>query len=310
MIPTALIKTNIPGKKLFSRGKVRDTYLIPGWHRTNGREILLMITTDRLSAFDAVVAAVPDAGKLRNLISFFWFGFLESICPNHVISADQQLCAATVKEGHRQTNDLLGRSLLVHKAWPIMVECVVRGFLAGSAWESYRKNGKVCGIKLPSGLKEAEELSEPIFTPTTKANAGHDEPIDFDALVKMVGGNVAEELRRLSLKIYKTAVPVAKLGGIIIADTKFEFGIIDGKLCLIDEALTPDSSRFWDLARYSPGRSQPSFDKQPVRDWLEKSGWDKKSPPPKLSGQVIAETQERYIACYQKIVGKRYPPEY
>jgi len=239
-----LLRTEVPDKNLYARGKVRDNYDIPGWWRTKGESLILMITTDRLSAFDVFVGGVPELGKIRNQISIFWFGKLEVICPNHIFSTDQELCSKTIKTRYRQQNDLIGRSVLVKKAKKIPVECVVRGYLDGSAWEAYEKGEPICGIKLPSGLKRAEGLFAPIFTPTTKAETGHDEPITFDELVGMVGGDVAEELRYKSVKIYQAAHRLADIRGIIIADTKFEFGFIDGKLTLIDELLTPDSSRF------------------------------------------------------------------
>ena len=305
-----LLKTYIPDKEPLAYGKVRDNYNIPGWWRTKGRSLILMITTDRLSAFDVVIGGVPDLGKVRNQISLLWFGKLEVICPNHIFSTDQELCSKTIKAKHRQQNDLIGRSVLVRQAQRIPVECVVRGYLDGSAWEVYKTGEPICGIKLPSGLKRAEELLAPIFTPTTKAEVGHDESITFDELVEMVGGDVAEELRYKSIKTYQAAHHLADTRGIIIADTKFEFGFIDGKLTLIDELLTPDSSRFWDKAAYRPGGPQPSFDKQPVRDWLTASGWNKKPPAPALPNSVIEDTAARYREAYKKFSGKPWPPKF
>lgn len=296
-----LTETKIPDKRLYARGKVRDNYDIPGWWRTNHESLILMITTDRLSAFDVVIGGVPELGKIRNQISISWFEKLEVTCSNHVFSADQELCAKTIKAKHRQQNDLSGRCLLVRRAQRISVECVVRGYLDGSAWEAYQEGGPVCGIKLPSGLKRAEELFAPIFTPTTKAEVGHDEPITFDELVGMVGGDVAEELRYKSIKVYQAAHRLAAARGIIIADTKFEFGFINGKIVLIDELLTPDSSRFWDKAVYKPGGPQPSFDKQPVRDYLAASGWNKKPPAPVLPEGVIKDTTARYQEAYRRL---------
>jgi phosphoribosylaminoimidazole-succinocarboxamide synthase len=310
-VEKVLLETKIPGKELFARGKVRDTWKIPDWPRINGENLLLMITTDRISAFDVVMSrGVPDLGKIRNQISLFWFERLKHICPNHIFSTDQQLCAATVKEGDREKNDLIGRSVLIYPAKVIPVECVVRGFLAGSAWESYQKDKTVCGIKLPPGLKEAEELPQPIFTPATKARIGHDENVDFDTMVKMVGRETAEKLRHLSFQFYAEADQWARICGIIIADTKVEFGIRDDQIILVDELLTPDSSRLWDSSEYEPDRSQLSFDKQPLRDWLKTSGWDRESPPPQLPDEVMDGIRERYVEAYERLVGNVWPPEF
>ncbi len=306
-----LLETKIPDKRLYARGKVRDNYDIPGWWRTNREDLLLMIATDRISAFDVVLPnGILDKGKILTQISLFWFERTKKLCPNHVFSDDQQFCAATVKEKYRQENDLLGRCTLARKAKKIPVECVVRGYLDGSAWEAYQREEPICGIKLQPGLKRAEELPQPIFTPTTKAESGHDQPLTFDELVKMVGGEVAEELRDKSLLVYHAAHQRGKICGIIIADTKFEFGIIDGEIILIDELLTPDSSRFWDFPSYRPGGPQPSFDKQPVRDWLTATGWNKKPPAPPLPEEVIAGTSERYGEAYERLVGKTWPPKF
>ena len=304
-----LLETNIPDKTLSSRGKVRDTWEIPGWPRTNNEKLLLMITTDRISAFDVVMSrGVPELGKIRNQISLFWFGRLQSICPNHIFSADQTLCTATIKEKYRELNDPMGRSVLVYPAEVFPIECVVRGYLAGSAWESYQETGKVCGIPLPPGLKEAEELPEPIFTPATKAETGHDENITFDTMVKMVGGEAAETLRELSLRLYIEAARWARICGIIIADTKFEFGLRNSEIIVVDELLTPDSSRFWDTIEHKPGGPQPSFDKQPLRDWLKASGWNRQPPAPPLPDEVIEGTRARYIEAFERLVGKIWPP--
>ena len=290
---------------------MRDNYEIPGWPRTDNEKRLLMITTDRVSAFDVVMSqGVPELGKIRNQISIFWFERLRDLCPNHIFSSDQQLCADTIKAKYREANDLIGRCVLVYPAKVFKVECVVRGYLAGSAWESYRKNGTVCGIEIRPGPKEAEKLSQPIFTPTTKAAAGHDKPITFDKLVKRVGGDVAEELREKSLKLYTEADRRARIGGIIIADTKFEFGVYNGRIILIDELLTPDSSRFWDVAEYKPGRPQPSFDKQPLRDWLSTNGWNREPPAPDLPDEVIKETRERYIKAFEMLTRQKWPPKF
>lgn len=306
-----LLKTEIPDKKLFApRGKVRDTWEIPGWPRTNGEKLLLMITTDRISAFDSVVGGVPELGKIRNQISLFWFDRLKSACPNHLFSSNQQLCADTIKAKYREQNDLMGRCALVYLAKVFPVECVVRGYLAGSAWESYQKDGTVCGIKLRSGLKEGEELSPPIFTPATKARTGHDENITFDEMVRLVGASTAEILRDFSLRLYIEAARWARICGIIIADTKFEFGLRNGQIIVVDELLTPDSSRFWDAAEYKPGRSQPSFDKQPLRDWLKASGWNRQPPAPALPDEVVTGMRERYVTAYEWLVGKTWPPKF
>jgi phosphoribosylaminoimidazole-succinocarboxamide synthase len=306
-----ILETDIPGKKLYRRGKVRDTYRIPGWPRTDNEELLLMITTDRSSAFDIVMSrGIPELGKIRNQISLFWFELLKDICPNHIFSADQQLCARTVKKQYREPNDLIGRSVLVYPAAVFPVECVVRGFLDGSAWESYKETGEVCGIKLQPELKRAEELPQPIFTPATKARTGHDENITFDGMAELVGGGIAEKLRDLSLRLYIEADRWARTRGIIIADTKFEFGLRPGQIVIADELLTPDSSRFWEAVLHKPGRPQPSFDKQPLRDWLKDSGWDKKPPPPDLPDEVIDKMRERYATAYERLVGKTWPPDF
>lgn len=306
-----LLKTEIPKQKLYARGKVRDTWIIPARLGTKLEQLLLMITTDRISAFDVIMPqGVPDLGKIRNQISLFWFNRLKTICPNHIFSSDQQVCVENIEKKYQKLNDLIGRSVLVFWAKVIPIEWVVRGYLAGSAWESYKENGKICGIKLPPGLKEAEELPQPIFTPATKAKINHDENIDFDTMVKLVGGEVAEILRDKSLQLYTEANSWAKICGIIIADTKFEFGFYKNKLILIDELLTPDSSRFWDLATYKPGGPQPSFDKQPLRDWLKATGWNRNPPPPNLPDKVIRGMRERYIEAYERLVGKFWPPEF
>lgn len=305
-----LLKTEIPDKILFARGKVRDTWEIHGLSRTNEEKLLLMITTDRISAFDSVVGGVPELGKIRNQISLFWFERLKSVCPNHIFSADQQLCARTVKKKYREPNDLIGRCALVYPATVFPIECVVRGYLAGSAWKSYQETGKICGIPLPSGLKEAEELPQPIFTPATKAKTGHDENITFNQMVKLVGADIAETLRDFSLRLYIEAARWARICGIIIADTKFEFGLYNGQVIVVDELLTPDSSRFWDVAEYRPGKPQLSFDKQPLRDWLKASGWDGTGPAPPLTTEVIVGTRDRYIEAFTRLVGKVWPPKF
>lgn len=308
-----ILQTEIPGRKLYARGKVRDSWLVTSWPRDDSDDLLLMITTDRSSAFDVVMSrGVPELGKIRNQISLFWFNQTKRICPNHIFFDDQTLCVGLVDERCRETNDLLGRCVLVHLLEVFGVECVVRGFISGSGWKSYQETGMVCGIKLPPGLKESEELPGPIFTPTTKARTGHDEPLTFDHLVVMVGGEVAETLRDKSLQLYKYAVEIARSRGIIIADTKFEFGAPKGKkeVTLVDELLTPDSSRFWDLATFKPGGPQPSFDKQPLRDWLETTDWNKKPPPPPLPDKVVEGMRERYVQAYQRLTGQTWSPEF
>lgn len=300
----AVLEVNLPAK-LFARGKVRDNFTIPNTGKDGG-EGLLMVTTDRISAFDVVMfQGVPELGKIRNQISLFWFGYLEDICPNHILSSDQSICVGRFKKSDIAKNDLMGRCVLVSPVDVIPVECVVRGYLTGSAWEAYQKDEPICGVELPRGYKESEMLPFPIFTPTTKAKIGHDEPITFWDLVGLLGKKDAYKLRDKSLTLYGAAVKYARRNGIIIADTKFEFGIDGkGKIILIDEALTPDSSRFWDNNIYKPGGSQPSFDKQPLRDWLETSGWNKESPPPELPDEVIEGIKNRYKKAYEFLTGK------
>lgn len=254
-----LRETNLHSVRLLRRGKVRDIYDLG--------DRLLLVTTDRLSAFDVVLpSGLPGKGKILTALSVFWFGFTRDIVGNHLLPEDLSFLSAEERE------QVKGRAMLVKKAEPVPVECVVRGYLSGSAWREYQANGQVCGIRLPQGLRESEKLPEPIFTPTTKAQAGHDQPLTFEELQSLVGSELASRLRELSLRIYEKASLYAGERGIIIADTKFEFGFHGGELMLIDELLTPDSSRFWLRETYRPGRSQPSLDKQPVRDWLENSG--------------------------------------
>ncbi len=310
MATRPLLVTEIPGGELFSRGKVRDTWRVPP---SSDGPLLLMVTTDRISAFDVVMSrGVPDLGRIRNQISNFWFDRLRHLCPNHIFSSKQELCVAAIGEENREPNDLIGRCMLVYQADVFPVECVVRRYLAGSAWENYQVDGTVCGIKLPPGLREAEKLAQPIFTPSTKARTGHDENISFDTLVRIVGGEAAEIMRETSLRIYAAAAQWAEVCGIIIADTKLEYGRYGrqkDRFVLVDELLTPDSSRFWDFATYKPGGPQPSFDKQPLRDWLRDSGWDRNPPPPSLPDEVIAGTRERYIEAYERLVGKVWPDD-
>ncbi|MDI6603500.1 MAG: phosphoribosylaminoimidazolesuccinocarboxamide synthase [Patescibacteria group bacterium] len=305
-----LLKTNIPDKKLFVKGKVRDIWEIPASSLTNNENLLLMITTDRISAFDVVMSrGIPELGKIRNQISLFWFNKLKDICPNHIFSDDQHFCASLVEADYRESNDLIGRCVLVYPAKVFPVECVVRGYLVGSAWESYQETGKVCGISLSAGLKKGGKLSQPIFTPAIKARTGHDENIDFETMVAMVGKKeVAEQLRDLSLQLYQEAYRWTMRCGIVIVDTKFEFGLRNDQIIVVDELLTPDSSRFWDIADYKPEGTQISFDKQPLRDWLNASGWNKQPPAPPLPDEVVEETKKIYIEAYERLVGKTWPP--
>ena len=306
-----LIKTNLY-LPLFRRGKVRDVYDVG--------DKLLIVSTDRISAFDVVLpCGIPDKGRVLNQLSAFWFGKTTHILPNHlikVIDSDGTLKdviarAASPRQSRREGDapstlgsSLIGRSMLVAKAGRIPVECVVRGYLSGSAWAEYEETGKVGNISLPQGMKESQELSEPIFTPTTKSDTEHDRPLTAQDIKQMSIEDVFEELKQKSLLIYSYARDYARGRGIIIADTKFEFGFINGQLALIDELLTPDSSRFWDAGLYEAGHSQPSFDKQPVRDWLVHSGWDKKPPAPMLPPEVIEKTSERYREVYKKLTGR------
>jgi phosphoribosylaminoimidazole-succinocarboxamide synthase len=284
---------------LFCRGKVRDTYNL------NGK--LLIISTDRLSAFDVVLPnPIPDKGRVLNQLSCFWFQRTSHVMPNHLISPVDTIDSLNGYFPNNETppDYLLGRSMITRKAERVPVECVVRGYISGSVWAEYSKTGTISGLPAPAGLKESQELPEPIFTPTTKAEAGHDEPLSKRELEDLVGKTTAGKLEESSLAIYKYAREYAREKGIIIADTKFEFGFTDGKLILIDELLTPDSSRFWDESKYAVGRSQPSLDKQPVRDWLVASGWNKEPPAPNLPAEVIEATTKRYREAYQRLTGK------
>lgn len=286
-----VITTNLP-LPLYSRGKVRDAY--------NLGDELLMIATDRLSAFDVVFSeGIPYKGAVLTELSFFWFDFTKNIVPNH-LSSSQKLPPSL-----EEFSDILSRRyMIVKKAKPLPIECVVRGYLAGSGWREYKEKNTICGIKLTTGLEEADELQEPIFTPATKASSGHDTNITENEASKMVDN--FEDVRETSIKLYTSAARYARSHGIIIADTKFEFGTRDGELILIDEVLTPDSSRFWPADKYSPGKLQPSFDKQYVRDYLEKMRWNKTPPPPHLPKDIINGTSARYIQAYEMITGKKF----
>jgi phosphoribosylaminoimidazole-succinocarboxamide synthase len=284
-------ETSLPGVQFLNRGKVRDLYEVG--------DRLLIVATDRLSAFDVVLPTpIPDKGRVLTQLSLFWFNLLRDVIPNHVLSA-----ADFPPELAAYHEQLEGRSMLCQKTKPLPVECVVRGYLSGSGWKDYRATGKICGIPLPAGLRESERLPEPIFTPSTKATAGHDENISFDEAASMVGGELAERVRAVSLDIYRRAVAYAEPRGIILADTKFEFGLVGDKLIWIDEALTPDSSRFWPADGYQSGRSQPSFDKQYVRDYLERIGWNKQPPGPELPPEVVEATRARYREAYRQLTG-------
>jgi phosphoribosylaminoimidazole-succinocarboxamide synthase len=290
---TVVLETSLPGLPV-RRGKVRDVYDL-------GDRVLL-VSTDRLSAFDWVLpTGIPDKGCVLNRISAFWFDRLGE--PNHLISTDVEQMGLPAGV---DLKPLAGRSALCRKTRVVPIECVVRGYLSGSGWVEYQKSGTVCGMKLPAGLTESARLPEPIFTPSTKAEVGHDENISLERMVELVGREVTEELSRRSLEIFKRGAEYALQRGIIIADTKFEWGQVDGQILLIDEVLTPDSSRFWPADQYVPGRGQPSFDKQFVRDWLTASGWDKNSPPPSLPQDVVDKTRAKYVEAYEKLTGKRF----
>ncbi len=279
---------------LLKQGKVRDVYSL----ETN----LLFVATDRISAFDVVLGSeIPDKGKVLNLISAFWFEKTEHIVKNHMVKWDFE----EFPESLKKYSYLKHRSMIVKKANPLPVECIVRGYLVGSGYKEYLKQGTVCGITLPSGLKLASKLEEPIFTPSTKAETGHDENISFERMKEIIGEEKAEKVREISIKLYKFAYEYAYKRGIIIADTKFEFGEVDGEIVLIDEALTPDSSRFWPVDSYKEGENPPSFDKQYVRDYLEEIKWNKKPPAPELPGSVIENTRKKYFEVYYKLTGKR-----
>jgi len=291
-----LLETNLEGLPK-RQGKVRDVYDLG--------DRLLLIATDRISAFDWVLpTGIPDKGRVLTALSSFWFDFLD--VPNHRLSIAIEDFGLDLDPAVRES--LRGRSMLVRKARVVPFECVVRGYLSGSGWKEYRKSGSVCGIHPPAGLAESDRI-EPIFTPATKAETGHDENVSFDGMASAVGSEIAETLRSLSLEVYRAAAARALEQGLILADTKFEWGFDDrtGELLLIDEVLTPDSSRYWDLQTYRPGGPQASFDKQFVRDWLERSGWDKSSPPPALPEDVVAGTRARYIEAFERLTGRSFP---
>lgn len=295
MAEATLFETEFPGLKLFSRGKVRDIYDLA--------DSLLIVATDRISAFDVVMKTpIPDKGKVLNQLSEFWLNFLGELIENHLITTD-------IRSYPRQCAPyapvLQGRSMQVKKARPLPVECIVRGYLVGSGWKDYQKTGQVCGIPLPTGMREAEKLPEPIFTPSTKAELGaHDENISFTRMIELVGEQTAQQVRDKSIAIYRKAAAYAEQRGIILADTKFEFGLMDGRLLLIDEVLTPDSSRFWPADRYQVGGSPESFDKQYLRDYLISSRWKSSDPAPELPPAVVENTRSRYLEALQRLAGR------
>lgn len=293
MSDQVLLETALPLGPV-RRGKVRDCYDLG--------DQLLIVSTDRISAFDWVLPnGIPDKGRVLTQLSAFWFDFLGGA--NHLLSTDVEAMPC-LREIDR--TPLAGRTMLCRKAKVVPIECVVRGYLAGSGWSEYRRQGQVCGVPLPAGLQECSPLPEPIFTPATKAESGHDENISFAEMTRQVGAAVAERLRQRSVETYLRAAQHARGRGIIIADTKFEWGFADDELLLVDEVLTPDSSRFWPGESYQPGRAQPSLDKQPVRDWLDLSGWDKNSPPPRLPDDVVAATRARYVRAYEALTGRSF----
>jgi phosphoribosylaminoimidazole-succinocarboxamide synthase len=290
---TALMKTDLSGVKLHGRGKVRDIYDL-GDH-------FLIVATDRLSAFDVVLPSpIPNKGKVLTQMSAFWFDRFKDVVPNHVVSTDVGKYPQNL---HQFRDQLQGRSMLVKKAKVFPVECVARGFLTGSGLKDYNKTGSVCGIKLPPGLRDSDRLPEPIFTPATKAETGHDENISEEQAAKIIGQDTVRRLKELTLQLYSRGVEYARTRGIIVCDTKFEFGLIDGRISIVDEMLTPDSSRFWPADQYSPGKPQPSFDKQFVRDYLEKIGWNKQPPAPELPDDIVKATSAKYVEALRLLTG-------
>ncbi len=296
LIDTVLLETDIPELELHASGKVRDVYNLDA-------NSLLFVATDRISAFDYVLATgIPQKGRVLTQISLFWFEFLKDIVPTHLIEADVAKFPATLQ---KFSDQLRGRSMIVTRAEMFPVECVVRGYISGSAWKEYKSTGRVCGINLPTGLKESDKLPEPIFTPATKATSGHDENISFEEMSRIIGSDLSRELRDISLKIYSKAADYALEKGIIIADTKFEFGRTAAGITLADEVLTPDSSRFWPADKYHSGQTQESYDKQYVRDYLEEIHWNKQPPAPALPPEVAGKTSEKYLEAYQQLTGRK-----
>jgi phosphoribosylaminoimidazole-succinocarboxamide synthase len=294
-LPEAVVETSLPGLTRKS-GKVRDIYDVG--------DGLLIVASDRISAYDSILATgIPLKGRVLTGLSLFWFDYLADVTPNHFITSDlDEIGNGTLEAGEI----FAGRSMLVRKARVIPIECVVRGYIAGSGWRSYKASGEVCGIEIPGALRQSDKLGEPIFTPSTKAEEGHDENISFEETVNTVGAEVAREIRDKSLAIYKKAADYAAERGVIIADTKFEFGVCDAGIILIDEVLTPDSSRFWPADDYEPGRSQKSFDKQYVRDYLDESGWDHRPPAPPLPDEVVIGTLDKYVEAYERLSGETF----
>jgi phosphoribosylaminoimidazole-succinocarboxamide synthase len=296
LLDPVLLQTDFPDLHLHASGKVRDVYQLD-------EDRLLFVATDRISAFDYVLATgIPHKGRVLNQISLFWFDFLSDIVPNHLITADIAQYPPSLQ---KYADQLQGRSMIVRRAEMFPVECVVRGYISGSAWKEYKGTGKVCGIDLPQGLRESEAFPEPIFTPSTKATTGHDENISFATMCEIVGAEVASTLREITLRVYKKAADYARQRGIIIADTKFEFGRTPQGITLADEVLTPDSSRFWPADKYEPGRSQASYDKQYVRDYLEEVKWNKLPPAPALPAEVARRTSEKYLDAYFQVTGRK-----
>ena len=294
---TALLSTDIPVVSLVNRGKVRDIYSVD-------QSRLLFVTTDRISAFDVIMPnGIPDKGRILTQISLFWFEKLRAIARNHLITADVRVYPSVL---HPYIDQLEGRSMLVRKVKIVPIECIVRGYLAGSGWKEYQQSGTVCGIALPAGLRESDKLPAPIFTPSTKAESGHDINITMNQAVSVAGEWLANQLQDASIKLYQAASDYARSRGIIIADTKFEFGLDEGgNLVLADEVLTPDSSRFWDVDLYEPGRAQDSYDKQYLRDYLETLNWTKEPPGPMLPDDIVARTREKYLEAYERLTGKK-----
>jgi len=295
-----ILRLDLPGIKKLRSGKVRDIFDLG--------DALLLVASDRISAFDVIMPnGIPRKGEVLTQISHFWFEKFASLVPNHLLRRANEPLAVPALAGlpAPQLADLQRRSMIVKKAKPLAVECIVRGYLSGSGWKEYKQSRTVCGIQLPAGLTESAELPEPIFTPSTKAEAGHDENISFEQACKIVGKDLATQASDLSLKIYQAGRDYARQRGIIIADTKFEFGLSEGKLILIDEVMTPDSSRFWPAHQYQPGRGQPSFDKQFVRDYLETLDWNKTPPGPVLPPDVVAKTSAKYLEAYERLTGKK-----
>jgi phosphoribosylaminoimidazole-succinocarboxamide synthase len=295
LLDPVLLATDFPELELHASGKVRDVYRLDNDH-------LLFVATDRISAFDYVLATgIPHKGRVLTQISLFWFDFLKSIVPNHYVSSDVTGYPEPIR---KYASQLQGRSMIVARGDMFPVECVVRGYLSGSGWKEYQASGKVCGIQLPAGLKESDQLPEPIFTPATKATTGHDVNISFEEMCKIVDPDESRKLRDISLKLYKTAADYARQRGIIIADTKFEFGRTAMGITLADEVLTPDSSRFWPADKYQPGKAQESYDKQYVRDYLEQIRWNKQPPAPSLPAEVARHTSEKYLEAYHQLTGR------